>query len=116
MNIHKKDNFLILVPKKTRTQKWEINDNGLVEIIVSRDRLIERFARKFIHIPTTTRIQLDPHGSFVWNLIDGKKNIWEIGYILEEKFGESIKPVYERLAVFITILRNNQFIILQKNH
>ena len=49
-------------------------------------------------------------GSFVWPLIDGEKDITEIGKTVKEHFGEKAEPLYERLAKYFQILESYGFI------
>jgi len=112
--IKKDDNFLELIPVKDGSQSWEVNQEGLVQIIIPRDGILDKIVRIFFKTPEVMRIDLDLMGSNVWNAIDGKRNIKEIAEILRDKFGEKAEPLYERLGTYINILRNNKFITLEK--
>jgi len=112
--IEKNANFLELVPFKNVDQKWEVNDDGLVQIIVLRNSLLDRVVRKFFKTPKEMKIDLDAKGSCVWKSIDNHRNIEDIGELLTEEFDENAKPLYQRLATYINILRNNKFIGLKK--
>jgi len=112
--IEKNANFLELVPFKNVDQKWEVNDDGLVQIIVLRNSLLDRVVRKFFKTPKEMKIDLDAKGSCVWKSIDNHRNIEDIGELLTEEFDENAKPLYQRLATYINILRNNKFIELEK--
>ncbi|MFZ5966145.1 MAG: PqqD family protein [Bacillota bacterium] len=112
--IKKDDNFLELIPKINTAQRWETNDQELVQIIIPREGMIDKIVRVFFKTPKVMRIDLDAHGSCVWKAIDGKRNVEEIGCILKSTFGEAAEPLYERLGTYINILRNNKFIILEK--
>lgn len=112
--IKKHDNFLELIPIRRESQKWEINEQGLVQIIIPRSGILDKIVRMFFKTPKVTRIDLDSIGSSVWNDVDGKRSVGEIGENLRNKFGEDAEPLYERLGTYINILRNNKFIILEK--
>jgi hypothetical protein len=56
------------------------------------------------------RVNLDEYGSRVWKLIDGSRTVLQIAENLEETFGESVEPVYERVGNFMRSLENNKFI------
>jgi hypothetical protein len=43
-------------------------------------------------------------------LIDGKRDALEIAEMLEKELGADIQPVYERLGIFLRMLKNNKFI------
>lgn len=104
------ENKLMLIPVKNNSRIREKKHNGLIEIILPRDGFMDRLVRLIKDTPELMRIQLDDRGSYVWQAIDGSRTIEEIGYLLETEFGEKVEPVYERLAIFLQILRNNGFI------
>ncbi|WFD10973.1 PqqD family protein [Tepidibacter hydrothermalis] len=112
--IKKDDNFLELVPKKTGKYKWETNEDGFVKIIIPRNGVLDKIVRFFFKTPKEMKIDLDEQGSIVWKLIDGKNNIENIGSSLKDELGKKAEPVYERLGTYINILRNNDFITLEK--
>ncbi|RKD21968.1 Coenzyme PQQ synthesis protein D (PqqD) [Caminicella sporogenes DSM 14501] len=112
--IKKEDNFLELIPVIKEGQDWKIKEDGLVQILIPRNGLIDKLVRMFVKTPKIMKIDLDEVGSCVWKAIDGKRNIAEIGNILKEEFGEKVEPLYERLGTYINILRNNKFITLEK--
>ncbi len=112
--IYKDDNFLDLIPVPKDSQDWIIKEDGLIQIIIPRQGLLDKIVRLFFKTPKVMRIDLDPLGSCVWNSIDGKNSIHEIGNIIKNKFGKDAEPLYERLGTYINILRNNKFITLNK--
>ena len=57
------------------------------------------------------KINLDTFGTSVWNAINGKNTVAEIGDVLRNEFGEKIEPVYERLGLFIKMLEKNKLIV-----
>lgn len=111
--VKKEVNFLEIVPKRTVKYKWEINEGGLIQIIIPRNGLMDKIVRPLFKTPKVMRIDLDTFGSFVWNSIDGTRNLEEIGDLLKIEFGKDIEPVYERLGKYINVLRNNKFITLE---
>ena len=86
--------------------KWEADKNGVVTLELKNNGLIKRLLK----IPKVTYIHLDEKGSFVWQKIDGKKNIYEIGKDLREKFHEKTEPTMARLKKFLQILKNYKLI------
>lgn len=112
--IKKKDNFLALVPVPKVSQDWIIKEDGLVQIIIPRQGILDKVVRVFFNTPEVMKIDLDAMGSCVWTTIDGNKSIYEIGDIVKEQFGDHAEPLYERLGTYINILRNNKFITLKK--
>ncbi|QEK11868.1 PqqD family protein [Crassaminicella thermophila] len=112
--IKKDDNFLELIPVKKESQKWEINEDALVQLIIPRDGILDKIVRVFFKTPKVMRIDLDMLGSCVWKAIDGKRNVKDIAELLKSEFGKEAEPLYERLGTYINILRNNKFITLEK--
>ena len=112
--LKKTDNYLELIPTRVKSQDWKENEDGLVKIIIHRDGLLERIVRPFVKSPKTMTIDLDSLGSCVWKTIDGTKTVEEIAVTVKQEFGEDAEPLYERLATYINILRNNKFVTLEK--
>ena len=110
-NIEKEStiNLLDLIP--TRILKWEKIEEGLVVLL--KPKFKNPFLSKHI-LPRLKnpyyKIKLDSTGSYLWLACDGKRNVQEIGKILEEKFGEKVDPLYDRLALFLQSLERNRFI------
>lgn len=60
------------------------------------------------------RVNLDIIGTKVWENIDGKRTVREIGQILKNDLADKVEPVNERLTQFILSLQRHKFILLQK--
>lgn len=103
-----KDNFLLYIPVKNHNN-WSQKDN-VIYLVFKHDKLIERFAAWLTNKPTIRDIKLDNLGTKVWQLIDGKNDIFKIGQLLQQEFGESCEPVYERLIVYIRYLNRRGWI------
>lgn len=112
--IKKHDNFLELIPKKVDKYQWIEDQDGKIQVIIPRNGLLNKIVRVFKKTPKDYKVDLDSFGSFVFKNIDGHKNVQEIGVLLKNQFGENAEPVYERLTTFMTILRQNKFITLEK--
>lgn len=112
--IQKTDNYLELVPMKSDRYTWTENKDGIVRIIIPRDKALDKIVRAFFKTPSNMNIDLDGYGSAVWKAIDGKRTVEEIGDLMKREFGESVEPLYERLGTFINQLRNNKFLTLEK--
>lgn len=107
-------NFLDMVPIKNEKYKTNITDEGLVQIIIQRNGVIDRIVRLILKTPKEMKIDFDAIGTCVWNAIDNKRNMQEIGDILKKEFGDQIEPVYERLGSHMNVLKNNKFIKIVK--
>ncbi|MGL6106506.1 PqqD family peptide modification chaperone [Romboutsia sp.] len=82
--------------------EYEVNEVGIVTILEKQEHKIQKLFRKIkVKIPTYKKIELDEYGSSVFLAIDGNNTVEEIGKVLEAKFGEQAKPLYERLLLFL---------------
>lgn len=104
-----KENYLDYIPAINPKNTWDEAD-GKVTIHMVHRGFYATIAQKFFHKPRVSHIDLDKMGSFIFPLIDGRRNIGDIGAMVKEKFGDAAEPLYERLARYMQILRNNGFI------
>ena len=103
------ENYLEKIPFRADL-KWSADDNGKVTLEIENKGFFNRLAQKLFKKPKISYVHLDETGSFVWPLMDGEKNIIEIGKLVEEKFGEKANPLYERLATYFRILESYGFV------
>ena len=101
------------VPKIAENLYWIIENNE-VNIIMENRGIMNFLMQKLLHKPKTSIIHLDEIGSFIWQRIDGIKTTEEIATDLERKFGEKATPIRERLEKYFNILREYNFISLNK--
>ncbi len=106
----KNKNYLSQIPKRNETISWKTDDKGIVTLEIENKGVMNRICQKLFKKPKISYIHLDQMGSFVWPIIDGKKDIIEIGKFVEEHFGEKANPLYERLAQYFKILESYGFI------
>ena len=104
------ENYLEKIPLKNPDIKWSVNDEGIVTLETENKGFVKRITQKLFKKPKISYIHLDENGSFIWQLIDGEKNLIDIGVKVEEHFGDSAQPLYERLAKFFQILSSCSFI------
>ena len=76
--------------------------------------IFDKLAQKLWVTPRVSHVKLDRFGSFVWKQMDGNRNIIAIGALVREEFGDQAEPLYERLAKFVKMLRDNRFVIFGK--
>lgn len=117
MNMRKKEppvggNFLEYIPVRNDSLRWETDPRGTVTLFVENTGLFNRAAQKLLGRPRYSQIHLDKVGSFVWPFIDGKTDIIGLGKVVEERFGDEAKPLYERLAKYFQILESYHFVRL----
>ena len=103
-------NYLEHIPVKQEGLRWEQDENGMVILFVHNKGLVKKITQKLLKKPEYTQVHLDENGSFVWPLIDGEKNIIELGEPVKEYFGEKAEPLYPRLAKFFQILHSYGFV------
>jgi hypothetical protein len=109
---HRHKNLLDFVVSRETAPQWAVTEQNLVQIYLPRNRFAERLIRRFQKLPATFRVDLDEFGSFVWLALDGERTVLELGGLIGEHFGESAEPLYERLSLFLRILKNNNLIRL----
>lgn len=56
-------------------------------------------------------VRLDEHGSAVWRLIDGERNVGEISRALQE---QNLDEAVERVTKFLTVLYEQRFITFRE--
>lgn len=103
-------NFLERIPQKNPDIGWTAGDDNKVTLEIQNKGLFNRLAQKLLKKPKISYVHLDENGSFIWPLIDGKKDIIALGEAVEEHFGEKAHPLYERLAKYFQILDSYGFI------
>ena len=103
-------NYLENVPVHSQSITWELDGDDAVVLQVENKGMFNRIAQKLFKKPKVSFIHLDDLGSFVWKLIDGQKSIIDIGKEVEQHFGESANPLYERLATYFQMLESYNFV------
>ena len=104
------ENYLERRPKRREGLRWAQDDEGIVTLEIDNTGIFNKIAQKLLKKPKVSYVHLDETGSFVWPLLDGEKNIIELGKFVEERFGEAANPLYERLAKYFQILDSYNFI------
>lgn len=110
MKTKKKENYLERVPMRHPRVESQVDENGIVTLKIENKGVFNRAFQKLLKKPKYSYIHLDENGSFVWECIDGKRDIIEIGNLVDEHFGEAAHPVYDRLSKFFVTLENCKFI------
>ena len=106
----KDENYLEKKPICKNGLNWSKDEKGNVTLEMENKGIANRIMQKLIKKPKTSYIHLDEMGSFIWPLMDGKKDIFEIGKFVEEHFGEKANPLYERLSQYFKTLEKYNFI------
>lgn len=104
------ENYLDKMPFRNPDINWTADDKGIVTLEIENKGIIKKVTQILFKKPKISYIHLDEMGSFIWPLIDGKKDITAIGEFVKEHFGEKANPLYERLAQYIKILASYGFV------
>ena len=105
----KQENYLDYVPVISPKNTWSVED-GKVTIHMVHRGFYAAIAQKFFHRPRVSHIDLDAHGSFIFQQIDGKRTVNDLALLMKRQFGKDAEPLYDRLVKYMQILRNNGFI------
>ncbi len=105
-----RENYLDYVPAVSPRHTWDVEEDGSVTIHMEHRGFYATVAQKLFRRPRVSHIHLDAMGSFVFPLIDGVRTVGDIAVLVGEHFGPEAEPLYERLAKYMQILRNNGFI------
>ena len=103
------ENYLDRKPIRNENIKWTVTDDK-VTLHIENKGFFNRVAQKLFGKPKVSFVHLDSNGSFIWQLLDGKKDLTEIGKEVDARFGEAAHPLYERLAKYCQILESYGFI------
>ena len=104
------ENYLEKIPVKSEKIGWNQDEEGKVTLEIENKGVFNRIAQKLFKKPKISYVHLDEMGSFIWPIIDGEKNIIDLGKEVESHFGEKANPLYERLAKYFRILESYNFI------
>ncbi len=107
------ENFLEKIPSHKEGLGYSVSDDGSVTLEMENKGAMNKIAQVIFRKPKISYIHLEEFGSFIWPLIDGKKNIIEIGKEVEAHFGEKANPLYERLATYFQMLESYGFVDLK---
>lgn len=88
--------------------RYEVRD-GIVFVIKEQNAWIQRMLRKIKYkIPETSEMELDQYGSFIFQQIDGQRDVREIGERLGEAYEEANAQLYDRLLLYLNHLEKNE--------
>ena len=101
---NKETNLLELIPM--RVSDWKNNDEGLVTLILPKfkSKIGKMFSSRLKN--PMYEVKLDAIGAFLWKECNGRKSVHDISIELVKEFGDEIEPVYERIKIFLNMLKN----------
>lgn len=102
-------NYLDKIPVRSDIN-WTVDSENIVTLEIENRGWANRIAQVAFKKPKISYVHLDKNGSFVWQLVDGVRDITSIGVEVKNKFGDSAEPLYERLSQFFRIMESYSFI------
>lgn len=110
----KTKNYLDFVPVHNPEFEWTADRDGLVTVHMVHKGVYAAIAQKFFHTPRISHIHLDRYGSYLWQQINGQKDVGQLADDMREHFGEAAEPLYDRLIQYMQTLRNHRFVSFQE--
>ena len=104
-----------MIPYKNEKYRYTTNETGIVTVYVEYNSWADKLVRKFKKTPKECKIDFDEMSSFLWEIIDGRKTVEEIAGAFKDEFGDKAEPLYNRLAQFLRILKQNDFILYRED-
>ena len=106
-------NMLRMIPVKTC--RWHISRTTKKCVVRKRryprgPNLYQRFFMRLLKRDVFFRIYLDEYGSNIFRLIDGKRDVERIGFLVKRRFGKAVEPLYPRISAFLINMESNGLI------
>ncbi len=98
------ENYLEKVFSKKEGLAWTADSDGMVTLQVENKGFFCWISQKLFRRPRISYIHLDAFGSFVWQQLDGEKDLLFLGEAVDARFGEAAHPLYPRLAQYVKTL------------
>ena len=89
------DDWLNSVPVKNCDYHQGASGNFILQMPKSDNAMLQKILA-FLSRKPHFKIKLDERGSFIWEHCDGKNSISKICGMLENEFGDSVKPTTNR--------------------
>jgi len=104
-------NFLDKKPLRKPGLSWTADEDGTVTLEMENRGIANRLLQLLLRKPRVSYIHLDTMGSFLWPLLDGETDLTDLGKLVEVRFGDEAKPLYERLARYMQTLESCGLIV-----
>ena len=102
------------MPRKSENVSYSLNEEGKGIVTLENVGFYNRLAQKIFKRPKYSNIELEEYGTFIWQYIDGEKDIYDIALKVKENFGVEAEPLYERICKYFRILSDNSIVKLDK--
>lgn len=111
MSKKKEKNYLTYIPVLNNEHDWRVEDEIVTVDFVNKG-FYNKIAQKVFKSSKVSHIELDEFGSYVWQQVDGEKDILQIADLVKDKFGAKVEPLYERICKYFGVLENENFVKL----
>jgi len=101
--------WLEIIPQKNCDYVESANGNFVLQMPKSDNAILLKVLNFFSKNPFF-KIKLDDRGSFIWENCDGKNSIGQICRLLEDKFGDSVKPTPDRTVMLFKNLYSHRLV------
>lgn len=91
----KLNEWLATIPVKNCDYFKDANGNITLKALKSGNAILQNIIARISRSPHF-KIKLDERGSFIWKHCDGKHSIGAICRLLEDEFGDEVKPTADR--------------------
>ncbi len=103
------ENYLDKIPVRASLD-FDTDEKGMITLHVENKGAVNKVFQVLFKKPKISYIHLEENGSFIWQQIDGERDVYSIGELLKERFGEKAEPLYERLTQYLRTMEMYHFI------
>ena len=96
MRKQKEDNYLDKKPVRADI-KWDTDADGNITLHVENKGSMNKIAQVLFKKPKVSYIHLDEMGNFIWPMLDGEKDITEIGVKKLSHFTKGLQNIFRPL-------------------
>ena len=104
--------LLMCIPVKNPAVSWEKSEKGEITIKVKLPPSKPGLLSGFVKEPTEKKYVLDEVGSYVWELIDGKRTIGEMAELIAKQFKLHRREAQASLLAYLQLLAQRGLIRL----
>ena len=107
--------WLTTIPVKNCDFVENRNGNFVLKTPKSNNPILQKIISAISKSPYF-KFKLDDQGSFIWKNCDGKNSVDQICILLEQEFGNAVKPTADRTIQFLQHLYQQRLIKLFKEN
>ena len=102
-------NLLTMVPERIAVETDRIDGCARIEFPRFRSAPGRLFGRIF-QASEKIKLTLDDKSTVVWDLVDGRRTVEQIGRELQRRYGRDLDPLYHRLGQLLAVMEKNRLI------